>query len=121
MVAKPAPRRQCAKCPWKKGADPYEIPNYIPKKHRELKVTIAEPGSLQNTEYKLMACHETHGSGILPCIGWLVDQLGPGNNLPLRLAVHAGRVDANVETVGPQHERFEDTLPKSPRRARRGR
>lgn len=122
MAAKPAPRRQCAKCPWKKGVDPHEIPNYIPEKHRGLKVTIAEPGSLQNIHgFKLMACHETHGNGVLPCVGWLVDQLGPGNNLALRLAAHAGEVDANVETVGPQHECFEDTLPKTSKRTRRGR
>jgi hypothetical protein len=44
-------------------------------------------------------------------VGWLAHQLGPGNNIALRLAVMAGRIDGNVETVGPQHERFEDTLP----------
>lgn len=58
-----------------------------------------------------MACHETKVGGELPCVGWLVHQLGPGNNLGLRLAVISGRVDGNVKTVGPQHETFEDTLP----------
>jgi len=42
----------------------------------------------------------------------LVNQIGDGGNLPLRLAVILGRIDANVETVGPQHETFEDTLPR---------
>ena len=59
----------------------------------------------------IMACHETTGGRELPCVGWLAHQLGVGNNLGLRLAVMTGRVNANVRTVGPQHERFEDTLP----------
>lgn len=59
-----------------------------------------------------MACHETKLGGELPCVGWLVHQLGPGNNIGLRLAVIHGRVDGNVQTVGPQHETFEDTLPE---------
>lgn len=107
------PRRQCAKCPWKVGTDPHEIPNgYCETKHRGLKETIAEPGALTVGGLKIMACHETGGRGKdLPCVGWLVHQLGPGNNLGLRLAATYGRVDTNVETVGPQHERFEDTLP----------
>lgn len=33
------------------------------------------------------------------------------NNLALRLAVMTGKIDADVKTVGPQHQRFEDTLP----------
>jgi hypothetical protein len=58
-----------------------------------------------------MACHETKAGKELPCVGWLVHQLGPGNNIGLRLAAMSGRIDANVKTVGPQHECFEDTLP----------
>ncbi len=60
---------------------------------------------------RIMACHETPPGKELPCVGWLANQLGPGNNLALRLAVMTGRVDGNVQTVGEQHERFEDTLP----------
>ena len=109
-------RRQCRKCPWKQSSDPFEIPNgYDPQKHRALKRTIAAPGALHvGKQLHLMACHETGGSPRcpeLPCVGWLVHQLGPGNNIPLRMAVFARRVDGNVQTVGPQHARFEDTLP----------
>lgn len=63
-----------------------------------------------------MACHETPKGRELPCVGWLTNQLGAGNNIALRLLVVTGQIDANVETVGPQHERFEDTLPRSKRR-----
>lgn len=106
------PRKQCAKCPWKRGADPHEIPNgYCEVKHRALAGTIAEPGAVVVGGLRLMACHDTPVGKELPCVGWLVNQLGVGNNIGLRFAVVKGRIDANVETVGPQHERFEDTLP----------
>lgn len=108
-------RRQCAKCPWKKGTAPRDIPGgYSEEQHRGLARTIAAPGVMRAAdlrELRMMACHETPPGAELPCVGWLVHQLGRGNNLGLRLAVLMERVDANVETVGPQHERFEDTLP----------
>lgn len=117
-------RKQCAKCPWKKGVNPHEIPNgYDPEKHAALAGTIAEPGAVRLGGLRVFACHETPVGRELPCVGWLMNQLGPGNNLGLRLAVSMGRIDAEVQTVGPQHETFEDTLPKdaAPRaqRARR--
>ena len=43
--------------------------------------------------------------------GWLVNQLGVGNNLELRVAVMRGEVDADVEVAGLQHATFEDTFP----------
>lgn len=105
-------RKQCAKCPWKTSTDPRDIPNgYDEGKHCALKSTIAEPGSLRPGTMQIMACHETRRGKERPCVGWLVNQLGPGNNIVLRLAVAFGKIDANVETVGPQHERFEETLP----------
>ena len=108
------PRRQCKKCPWKVGADPYEIPHgYCPTKHAALSATIATDGNVHamGRPLRIMACHESHGRTPLPCVGWLHNQLGSGNNIQLRLAVMNGRVDANVETVGPQHATLEDTLP----------
>lgn len=102
------PRQQCAKCPWKVGVDPHEIPNgYCETKHANLRNTIADGSNIGGT-LRIMACHETHKA---PCVGWLANQLGRGNNIGLRLAVISGRVSANVRTVGEQHERFEDTLP----------
>lgn len=110
MIAKP--RRQCAKCPWKTSTDPNDIPNgYDEGSHRALSSTIAEPGVLRPDSLRIMACHETPVGKELPCVGWLVHQLGVGNSIGLRLAIATGRIDGNVRTVGPQHERFEDTLP----------
>lgn len=110
------PRRQCAKCPWKKGTDPNAIPGgYCAIKHRALKATIAKPAdtrALYSGELRMMACHESPRGREMPCVGWLAHQLGPGNNLALRLRMIRGDI-APPETVGPQHERFEDTLPGS--------
>jgi hypothetical protein len=105
-------RRQCKKCPWKTTTDPYDIPNgYCATKHAALRSTIAKEGDA-NLNVRLMACHESPDGAELPCVGWLVHQLGPGNNIGLRLAVSRGRIDANVETVGEQHPTFEATLPE---------
>jgi hypothetical protein len=61
-----------------------------------------------------MACHEAPTGAEQPCVGWLANQLGPGNNLALRMRVMFGQIDGNVVTVGPQHDVFEDTLPDEP-------
>jgi uncharacterized protein DUF6283 len=107
------PRKQCKKCPWKTSTNPHDIPNgYDEAKHCALRSTIAEPGTLRSGGMGVMACHETTVGKERPCVGWLANQLGPGNNLALRMAVMLGRIDGNVQTVGPQHERFEDTLPE---------
>lgn len=115
-------RLQCAKCPWKKSTDPHDIPGgYSVDRHKALAGTIAEPGRLNiGGPMPMMACHETACGAELPCVGWLANQLGPGNNIGLRLMVATRRVDGDVETVGPQHDRLEDTLPRAKRRRRTG-
>jgi hypothetical protein len=109
-----AARKQCAKCPWKVGTNPHEIPHgYCKVRHAALKSTVAEPGALPTgAPLRIMACHDTPVGKELPCVGWLENQLSPGNNIGLRLAIMSGRIDGNIRTVGPQHERLEDTLPQ---------
>lgn len=106
-------RRQCKQCPWKVGSNPHDIPNgYEVEKHRALKRTIAEPGALNlGPEIRVMACHESKVGADTVCVGWLAHQLGPGNNIALRLLMMRGKLPA-FELVGEQHERFEDTLPE---------
>ena len=109
-----SPRRQCAKCPWKVGTDPRQIPNgYCERKHERLSNTIATGSPAEqlssNAQLRIMACHETHE---LPCVGWMHNQLGEGNNIVLRLAVSSGRIDGKFEVVGEQHACLEDTLPQ---------
>lgn len=99
---------QCEKCPWLVDVDPLEIPNgYSEAKHAALSCTIAEPGSLRGSR-SVMACHELEDAH---CVGWLVNQLGPGNNLGLRLQMLSCENRGAIKLRGEQHQRFEDTLP----------
>lgn len=104
--------KQCAKCPWRKGVDPRDIPNgYSIEKHRALELTIAQPGDLSalaSNEVRVMECHETHDTH---CIGWLVNQLGTENNIALLLDMLSCANADKIKLIGEQHESFEDTLP----------
>jgi len=110
MKKKLAREKQCAKCPWKVKTDPHTIPDgYEVEKHRALKRTIAQPGSFRSSV--AMACHESNPGEEMHCIGWLANQMGPGNNIGLRIRMLEYDL-SGVELDGEQHERFEDTLPK---------
>jgi hypothetical protein len=101
---------QCAKCPWRKDVDPHDIPNgYTVERHQALESTIARPGA-PLAQTKVMACHETHEAH---CVGWLVNQLGPGNNIPMRLKIRSCANAGKIRLKGEQHARFEDTLPQA--------
>ena len=105
-------RTQCKKCPWRVDVDPHDIPNgYCETKHKNLAGTISDGRLNLADPLRIMACHESAPSDEIPCVGWLSNQLGPGNNIALRIAVMRGRIDANFQLVGEQHEYFEDTLP----------
>ena len=100
--------KQCAECPWRVDVDPHDIPNgYSEDKHRALENTIARPGELRDTGHA-MACHETDDAH---CIGWLVNQIGPGNNIGLRIRMMTCSNARQIKLRGEQHQRFEDTLP----------
>jgi hypothetical protein len=109
-------RRQCTHCPWRVDVDPNDIPNgYCPVWHANLRNTIANEAVPRLTgPLRMMACHESKVGKELPCVGWLAHQLGPGNNLMLRMSAMRDRSLTDFELVGEQHERFEDTLPRSP-------
>jgi hypothetical protein len=103
--------KQCKKCPWLVSTNPHEIPNgYCESRHRQLRKTIAQPDSYDFSVLRVMACHESQPGSEYPCVGWLHHQLGPGNNIALRLAMMGNKT--GLELLGPQHETFEDTLPK---------
>lgn len=110
---------QCAACPWKKSTRPEkDIPNgYCETLHRELDVTVAEGTVSLLRRSPMMACHESPVGKEQPCVGWVLNQLGPGNNLGLRMLALDGRFK-DLRADGPQHERLEDTLPKKRRRKR---
>ena len=105
-------QKQCASCPWKVGADTSQIPGYKRELHKKLTRTIAEPGRLAACDTGsicLMACHYSEPGEERPCAGWLANQLGPGNNIPLRLRVMAGKTPV-PDVNGPQHPNLEATL-----------
>lgn len=104
----PVRKKQCKACPWKKSTKPREqIPNYVPEMHRDLSnCTTTE---IRPKAIRMMACHESKAPREYPCVGWLVNQLGPGNNIALRLQAAFGHLDAKgLKTVGPQYESLED-------------
>jgi hypothetical protein len=105
--------KQCKACPWKKTTIPNkDIPNnYCATKHANLKNTIARPGDIRNINgtVRVMACHESEVGEESPCIGWVYNQLGTGNNIALRMLALDGRFN-DIKVVGKQHETFEATL-----------
>ena len=104
--------RQCDKCPWKKSTNPHDIPNgYSDLLHQGLAQTIAEPGRMSVGDFHAMACHEHPVGDEAHCIGWLMHQLGPGNNIGLRLRMRTCENARHIQLDGEQHETFEDTLP----------
>ena len=101
--------RQCDKCPWKVSTNPHDIPRgYTVEKHKALENTIAKDLCFGTGTLNVMHCHETDDAH---CIGWLKNQLGRGNNIPLRLTMMSCTNADKIETIGEQHECFEDTLP----------
>lgn len=103
-------RKQCQKCPWKVDTNPADIPDgYSVKKHVDLQNTIAD-GIHIHHHLRIMACHEFPIGREMPCVGWLHNQLGPGNNVMLRLMASGGQISTDYELDGDQHSRFEDTL-----------
>lgn len=104
---------QCAKCPWKVTTNPHEIPDgYSVDLHKGLACTISGGIESIGKPIKAMACHHSEHGNEDYCIGWLHNQLGSGNNIGLR--IHMMNCDniREVQVVGKQHERFENTLPK---------
>lgn len=106
------PKRQCKGCPWRQGASTDKIPRYDRKQHLALRETIAEPGSLHGLGggLRIMACHDSPENAPTVCVGWAVQQLGSGNNLALRFAALRDGRFHELETDGPQRERFEETF-----------
>lgn len=59
-----------------------------------------------------MSCHEHGSEEGVHCVGWVVHQLGPGNNIPLRLEMMSCENAFAIQVHGDQHQSFEDTLPQ---------
>lgn len=96
------------------STNPHEIPDgYCEVKHANLKETIAQEGRFDLGTLKAMACHHSNGHDKMFCVGWLVNQLGRGNNIGLRIRMMECENANDIKVYGEQHERFEDTLPEN--------
>ena len=101
---------QCKLCPWRKDVDARDIPRYDAGKHRLTeRATIARDGN-PLTPTNNMACHESHDDY---CVGWLMNQIGPGNNIPLRMRMMSCANAGKVRLRGEQHALFKDTIPRN--------
>lgn len=79
--------------------------------HQSLISTIAKPADLRGIlgDLESMACHAEQQA---QCVGWLENQIGPGNNIGLRIRLMSCTNADQIKTFGKQHQRFEDTLPR---------
>ncbi|AGZ61812.1 MAG: hypothetical protein AV945_gp05 [Phormidium phage MIS-PhV1B] len=103
--------KQCATCPWKKSTTVAEIPNYTRDRHEKLANTIAdETGNLSKIgcPIKMMACHHSSDGHEYECIGWLYNQLGSGNHIPLRMiyCFNVKEIEVDDEQVASFDETF---------------
>ena len=103
--------RQCRSCPWKVGADLSLIPNYQRDLHTKLTRTIAKEARLPlpNEPLRMMACHYSTDRKNKPCVGWLHNQIGVGNNMIVRMALMTGQLPV-PRVQGDQYETFAETL-----------
>lgn len=106
--------KQCKSCPWRVEVDPHDIPNgYSEELHKSLECTIAKTdGNMFRKTNHIMACHHSSVGEEKPCVGYLANQLGRGNNIGLRLwALKNLPRGQKLELIGEQHLTFEGTLP----------
>lgn len=103
---------QCSKCPFKRCVNPFDIPDgYSIERHKDLQNTIATDKSPISNTIQVMACHNSTSNNMQHCIGWLHNQLGVGNNIALRLHVRSCENIGDMQIVGEQYDKFEDTIP----------
>lgn len=118
---------QCKSCPWRVDCEPMEdIPGgYSIDLHKKLRGTCSSGFEsampvLNGGPLRIMACHYSKPGEEFACAGWLDNQIGPGNNIGVRLLVSMGKLPV-PEVDGEQHETFEDTLPPCETRPNRRR
>lgn len=102
--------KQCSTCPWLVDATVANIPNYQPENHKRLISTIAEQGIIE-FDLPAMSCHHAEdGEPGRYCIGWLSNQIGPGNNIGMRLKMLSCENSRDIQLAGEQVETFEETF-----------
>lgn len=105
--------KQCKGCPWKESIDPATIPNgFDYEVHQRLLDNTPEAGEFNVTELHIMSCHHSNDRDGMMCIGWLENQLGVGNNIPLRFKMRNCTNIDQIKVYGKQKKDFRDVRPK---------
>jgi hypothetical protein len=81
--------------------------------HKKLAETIAdETGNISKIGKSppIMGCHYSSGENQIMCAGWLANQLGPGNNFPLRIWFSRNYPQDEIVLCGKQRDCFEETF-----------
>jgi len=106
-------RQQCKTCPWRKGSKCANIPKYDLDLHQDLVETIADEGgnlSKLGQPVAIMGCHYSSDKKQIPCVGWLHNQIGDGNNIPLRIWFSDNYPNDSIKVDGEQKQNFQQTF-----------
>jgi hypothetical protein len=108
--------KQCKICPSKEDRDLSTILGYRQENHQKLYQTIANPDihfsqvvSQLTTPMRIMVCHYSTDEELLPCIGWVYNQLR-NNNLALWIALIRSTKVKNIGIDGTQRQTVAETF-----------
>lgn len=105
--------KQCANCPWKKSTKHEDIDRregFDVEYYKSVRDDfVSRPGFIgMSQDHDNMGCHKHPDEDDVPCIGWLAHEVGPGNNIGLRLWLTQFENSWDIETVGEQHKSIYD-------------
>lgn len=98
----------CATCPWRRGADPDDIPNFNSDKARNLRCTVGDGDRFR----QVMACHHSEEGDERPCIGYVAVE--GYSNLNVRMMALRGTLDLRAIADGAEtldlYDSFDEML-----------
>lgn len=106
--------KQCDSCPWKKGIMPEDITQGFDLEYYQGVREQFQASGLESIhkQHKQMACHMHPDSNPTPCVGWLINQAGIGNNLFIRLQLMQVENSCDLQVDGEQHNSILDFFSK---------
>lgn len=104
--------KQCKNCPWKLSVNPADIPNgFDYDSHKRILENAPKEGQIYVEKLHIMSCHNSNDNDEMFCIGWLKNQLGSGNNIPLRIKMMNYSNVSKIKTFGKQKADFKLVKP----------
>lgn len=101
--------KQCGNCPWKKSTKLEDIDckeGFDMDYYESVRDDYVACHDFDRS-HKNMGCHKFPNDS-QPCIGWLLHEAGPGNNIGIRLMLSCVDNANELETFGPQHKSIKD-------------